>query len=184
MALADDLDAAAAAAAAYVRNGETVAAILAAEPREQERTYVCAFTRDDTTTWLVLDGDLQPLTSLERVRAAVSIAALCELAEENAGGGELDELRQKLVSLRLTENPPGIVEAEEAALALEATVGAAPRVATPAYLDDVGTAARRLEVALGGGEAGSPFAVAMQQSLASVDELTREVESNYKLPLG
>ena len=183
MALADDLDAAAAAATAYARDGEKVGAILVAEPRERERTYVCAFTRDETTTWLALDADLQPLTSLERVRAAVSIAALCELAEENAGGGELEELRQKLVSLRLTENPPGIDEAEEAALALEATVGSAPRVATPAYLDDVGTAARRLEVALGGADAGSAFAVAMQQSLASVDELTHEVESNYKLPL-
>lgn len=183
MALADDLDAAAAAAAAHVRDGETVGAILVAEPRQDERTYVCAFTRDEVTTWLAFDADFQPLTSLERVRAAVSIAALCELAEENAGGGELEELRQRLVSLRLTESPPGIEEAEEAALALEATIGSAPRVATPAYLDDVGNAARRLEVALGGADAGSPFAVAMQQSLGSVDELTREVESNYKLPL-
>lgn len=183
MALADDLDAAAAAAAQHADDGEEVGAILVAEPREGERTYVCAFTREASTTWLAFDAGLRPLTSLERVRAAVSIAALCELAEENAGGGELEELRQKLVSLRLTERPEGIDEAEEAAHALEATIGVAPRVATPAYLDDVGTAARRLEVALGGADAGSPFAVAMQQSLASVEELTREVESDYKLPL-
>lgn len=183
MALADELDAAAAAAAAYAGDGESVGAILIAETREAERTYVCAFTRENTTTWLALDEHFQPVSSLERVRAAVSIAALCELAEENAGGGELEELRQRLVSLRLTERPPGIDEAEAAALALEATIGSAPRIATPVYLDDVGTAARRLEVALGGRDAGSPFAVAMQQSLASVDELIREVESSYKLPL-
>jgi hypothetical protein len=123
------------------------------------------------------------VTSRAEVRAAASIAGMAEVAADSAGGGDLEALRQDLVALRVTENPPGIDEAEEAALALEATVGSAPRVATPAYLDDVGTAARRLEVALGGADAGSAFAVAMQQSLASVDELTHEVESNYKLPL-
>jgi hypothetical protein len=35
----------------------------------------------------------------------VSIAAMCELAEESAGGGDLGELRARLVELRLTERP-------------------------------------------------------------------------------
>ena len=52
------------------------------------------------------------------VRDAVSIVTMCELAEEAAGGGDLDELRSRLVALRLTENPPGIDEAEEAAIEL------------------------------------------------------------------
>ena len=65
-----------------------------------------------------------------------------ELAEESAGGGKLEELRQQLVALRVTEAPEGIEEAEEAALALEQTIRAAPRLASPVYLDAVGLAAR------------------------------------------
>ena len=49
----------------------------------------------------------------------------------------------------MTEQPDGIEEAEEAALALERAIGAPPRVASPAYLDAVGAATRRLELALG-----------------------------------
>src|SRR3712207_7331385 len=45
------------------------------------------------------------------------------LAVESAGGGDLTELRTQLVSLRLREAPPGIAEAEEAALTLERTIG-------------------------------------------------------------
>jgi hypothetical protein len=107
---------------------------------------------------------------------------MCELAEESAGGGELENLREKLVAIRLTENPPGIEEAEEAALALEQAIGAPPRLAEPAYLDRVGAATRRLEQALGP-SAGSPFAEAMKQGMASVEELTHDVELNYKRPL-
>ena len=116
------------------------------------------------------------------MREAVSIAALCEVAAERAGGGELEELRAELVALRLRENPPGIVEAEEAALALERVVGAPPRVASPAYLDDVGTAARGLERALG--EDGiSPFAEAMREALAAVEAVAADVQANYKREL-
>ena len=92
--------------------------------------------------------------------AAVSIAALCELAEESAGGGKLEELRRELVALRVTERPEGIEEAETAALALEQTILPPPRLATAEYLDAVGAAVRRLELALGDSMA-SPFAEAM-----------------------
>jgi hypothetical protein len=115
------------------------------------------------------------------VRDAVSIAALCELADENAGGGDLSDLRSRLVSLRLTEHVE-VDEADEAALALESVVGSPPRVATPAHLDAVGAATLRLERALGE-TAASPFAAAMQQARVAVDELALEVESGYKLPL-
>ena len=84
--------------------------------------------------------------------------------------------------MRLREAPPGIEEAEEAALELERVVGAAPRLASPAYLDAVGAATLRLEQALGE-DGPSPFAESMRQAVGVVDELAAEVERGYKLPL-
>src|SRR5207248_558770 len=101
--------------------------------------FRCAYRGEDgERSWLVLDGEGKPVTDRARVREVVSIAALVEVAEETAGGDGLDELRSRLVALRLTENPPGIDEAEEAALALEATIGGTPRAATPDRLDAIG----------------------------------------------
>jgi hypothetical protein len=171
------------AAVAFSDAGEAVAGILAAEPARGQRVYLCAFEGDGGRSWLVLDAAGRPVEERALVREAVSIAALCELAEETAGGGELEELRARLVGLRLTENPQGIEEAEDAALALEAVIGSPPRVASPAYLDEVGVATRRLEQALGT-NGGSPFAEAMKQGVAAVEALTREVEGAYKRPLG
>ena len=182
MELAEELDRIAAVAEGYASGGERLAGVLPAEPGPGARVYVCAFERGDDRSWLALDPDGEPLRSRARVRDAVSIAALCELADENAGGGDLSDLRSRLVSLRLTEGVDGIGEAEEAALALESVVGASPRVATPAHLDAVGAATLRLERALGE-TASSPFAAAMNQARVAVDELALEVESGYKLPL-
>ena len=159
---------------------ERIAQAAQAEP--DERTYLCAFVRGEERTWLVLDDEGAPVTSREVVRRTVSIIALCELAEERAGGGDLQELREQLVALRLTEQPEGIEEAEEAALDLERAIGAPPRLSEPAYLDRVGAAALRLEQALGPGAA-SPFAEAMKQGMAAVDELVRDVETNYRAAL-
>jgi hypothetical protein len=180
--LAEDLEAIAAIAAERADAGERLTGVLPTEPEPGDRIYLCSFDGGERRRWLALDGSGAPVESRARVREAVSIAALCELAEESAGGGDLSELRSQLVALRLTENPPGIDEAEEAALALEAAVGAPPRLATPAHLDAIGTATRRLERALGDAGA-SPFAEAMQQAVGAVEELTREVESGYKRPL-
>ena len=119
----------------------------------------------------------------QRVRDAASIAALVEYAEELAAGGDLDELRAQLVALRFTEDPPGIDEAEEALTALQAELGAPPRVATPELLDRVAAATRRLEVALGG-EGASPFTAAMKGSGDAVQAFVADVEAAYKLPLG
>jgi hypothetical protein len=181
--LRDDLDRAATAAARFASAGESLAGVVPAEPEPGERTYLCAFAAGDSRAWLVLDERGEPVTSRDAVRRTVSITAMCELAEESAGGGELGELRERLVALRLTENPPGIEEAEEAALALEQAIGAPPRLAEPGYLDRVGAATRRLEEALGGPSGGSPFAEAMKSGLATVEELAHEVESAYKLRL-
>jgi hypothetical protein len=180
--LAEDLETIAGIATRYADADEQLSGVLPTEPEPGVRIYLCSYEGGERRRWLALDGDGEPVESRALVREAVSIAALCELAEENAGGGDLSELRSQLVALRLTENPPGIDEAEEAALALEAAVGAPPRLATPAHLDAIGLATRRLERALGDA-GGSPFAEAMQQGVGAVEELTREVESGYKRPL-
>jgi hypothetical protein len=180
--LAEDLERVAPVASGFAGEGEEVAAILVAEPSPGRRVYVCAYDRNDSRSWLALDADGRPLVRRVDVRDAVSIAALCELAVETAGGGDLDDLRSQLLALRLRENPPGVEEAEDAALELERTIGSAPRVASPAYLDAVGNATLRLESALGQAN-GSPFAAAMKHATGAVDSLAAEVEGNYKGPL-
>ena len=182
MALSDELSRVAEVAAGHAARGEELAGIIAAEPGEGRRAYLCAFSGDGVRSWLALDAAGEPVASRALVRESVSIAALCELAEDAAGGGELEELRSQLATLRLTEEPPGIEEAEEAALELERVIGVPPRLATPAYLDAVGAATRKLELALGSATA-SPFAEAMKRGTVAVDALAQEVETTYKLPL-
>lgn len=184
MALAEELGRAAALAAAHLQPGETVAGVVAAEPALGRRIYLCAFAGPDgdARTWLALDEAGEPVVDRRVVRETVSIAALCELAAETAGGGDLEALRGRLLELRLRERPPGIEEAEEAALELERTIGGEPRVATPAYLDAVGLATRRLESVLGE-DGGSPFAAAMHAGMGSVEALTEEVERGYRRDL-
>ena len=80
----------------------------------------------------------------------------------------------------LTENPAGIEDAEEAALELQRVLGAPPTLATPARLDAIGVATRRLELALGGAVQGSPFAVALKSASEVVDALLRDVEGAYR----
>jgi YD repeat-containing protein len=173
MALADELE------EVVARTGAD--AILAAEARPAERIYVCSFAEaDGGRTWQAYDAAGRAVTDRRRLRDAVSIAALCELAEETAGGGDLDELRSQLAALRITESPPGIEEAEEAALELQRVLGAPPMLATPARLDEIGAAVRRLEVALGGAAQGSPFSAAMKASSAVVESLCADVERSYR----
>ena len=179
MALQDDLERIAAAAVGHAGEGEELAGILAAELPSGERVYLCAYAGRDGHTWLALGDDGAPVVDREQVRQAASLVALCEVAEESAGGGELDELRSRLVALRLTDNPPGIDEAEEALLSLQQAIGGTPRLATAAYLDEVGAATRRLEEALG--DSGmSPFAEAMKYASRAVEDFTTDLEANYK----
>jgi hypothetical protein len=79
-------------AAVYAADGEDVAGIVPAEPASGIRLYVCAYGSDGETSWLVLDATGVPVSDRELVRDAVSIAALCEVAEE-AAGVEPDSLR-------------------------------------------------------------------------------------------
>lgn len=184
MALADDLGRIAARAATHTTDGETVVGVLACEPAVGARVYLCALgTEDGANGWIGLDHDGRPVTDRVLVRDAVAIAAYCELAAEAAFPGDLDDLRAQLVQVRITERPPGIEEAEEAARALQQVVGAPPTLATPARLDALGAAARRLEVALSEPAGASPFTTAMQGAQGAVDALFRQVEAGYRLPL-
>ncbi|SRR6266404_2614257 len=127
MALADELERIAAA------QDEPVSGVLAVELIDGSRIYLCAY---ESGAWLAFDGAGKAIESRRLVREAVSLSALCEVAEEIAG-----------------------IE------------GTAPRLATNAYLDEIG-------VALGPEGTG-----AFQQAAAAIEELANEVERSYKLPL-
>ncbi len=182
MAPSEDVARIAAAAERFAAPGERVAGVLAAEPFAGLRVYLCAYESAGGRAWLALDDDGRPVAERRLVRETASLAALCEVAEESAGGGDLETLRTRLAELRETEAPVGIEEAEDAAAALAATLEAEPRVARSEYLDAIGAACRRLEHALGE-DARSPFAAAMQQALPAVEELAADVERAYKGPL-
>jgi hypothetical protein len=181
MTVVEEVGRIASAAAGRADPGEELAGVLVTETLGR-RIYLCAFESAGGRTWLALNGEAEPLTEGRLVREAASLAALCEVAEESAGGGHLQELQARLAELRETDNPVGIDEAEAAAAALAGTLQTGPRVASGAYLDALGSASRRLEQALGE-DGGSPFAAAMQAALGSVEELAADVESNYKIPL-
>ncbi len=182
MALSEDLRLVADAAVLYAGPGEDLSAVIPTAPAEGERIYLCAFSRDDSQSWVALDSSGEPVVDRRLVRDAVAIAAMCELAEETAGGGNIAELRAQLAALREKERPEGIEAAEEAAAALEELIAGDVRIASPRYLDDVGAAARSLELALG--EPGqSPFVEAMKQAGLTVDGLAADIERNYKLEL-
>jgi hypothetical protein len=178
VALADEIAAAGAAARAFADEGEEVVGVVPAEPTGGERVYLCAYANGSGRRWLALDTEGEPVGDWRLVRDAVAIAAMCELAEETAGGGDVGELRARLVELRLTENPEGVEDAEVAAAALQETMERAPRVASVRYLDAIGLAAARLEQALG--DHGSPFADAMRAGVGAAEELAAEVERSYK----
>jgi hypothetical protein len=184
VALSHELARAADAAAAFATDGESLEAVLAAEPYPDRRLYLCSFasgSEPQSRTWLVVDADGSPVSRRDAVRDAVSVAALAEIAADTAAGGDLDALLRELDSLEQAEPSADVAGARAAAVALRDVVGEPPRVATPAYLDDVGAATRRLELALG--EGASPFATAMAAARAAVEALTAEVEAGYKREL-
>jgi hypothetical protein len=182
VALSDDLERIAARAETFAVPDEHVSGIVAAEPLDTGRVYLCAYEAPGGHAWLAFDADSEPVASRHVVRAAASLSGLCEIAEESAGGGDVPQLLARLAELQATEAPAGIEEAVEAARALAATLEPEPRLATTGYLDRLGAASRRLEQALGEDRA-SPFAAAMQQAVAVVEELAAEIERTYKGPL-
>jgi hypothetical protein len=158
MALAEDLERIAAAAAAY---GE-VSGVLAAEPAAGRRVYLVSFGDGDDRRWALLDDAGAIVDRREDVRDAASIVVMCELSAELAG---------------TVARPDG----SEEALTLERVVGAPPRVASPAYLDDVGAATIAFERALG--ELSSPFSEAIRAGTGAVDAFVKDVERGYLVDL-
>ena len=83
----------------------------------------------------MLDREGERVQDVTLIKETGSIIATCELAEESAGGGDLETLRARLAEIRAEDDPIGIDEAEQAAAALEQMISATPRVASPGYLD-------------------------------------------------
>jgi hypothetical protein len=160
-----------------------VSAVIATEPEQGRRVYLVGFDdADGYRSWLATRADGSPVVSRAELREAVSIAALCELAADAAGGGDLEALIARLAELRAAEAAAGIEAAEEAARSLLVLVGEPPQLASPGRLDAIGMATRRLEQELDP-LASSPFAAALRSSDGAVGELQREIEAGYRLPL-
>lgn len=182
MTLVDELERIAEAARTFAAEGEKLAAVIPAEPGIGTRVFLCAFAAENGRSWLAFDVEGQPVSDRAVLRDAVSIAALCELAEESAGGGRLADLRSRLEELDRAEGTQLAADAGAALTELEDVFQQPPRVASPTYLDGIGAATRDLEQVLGE-IAASPFAEAMKQGSMAVEGLTAEVEGSYKLPL-
>jgi hypothetical protein len=158
-----------------------VTGVLAAEPAGSARVYLIALGDESSRRWLLLDGEGRPVVRRAAVRDAASIVAMCELAGDVAGGGNLQGLREHLERLRESEPGADLAAVEQAAVALERTIGDPPRVANPAYLDAVGDATLMLERALG--DLSSPFAASLRAGSGAIEEFVREVERRYALTL-
>jgi hypothetical protein len=151
--LGEDLERVAVAARAHAEPGEELASVIPTEPMEGERVYLCAFAgAGDLQSWLALSAAGEPISERRLVRDAVAIAALCEAAEEAVS--------------------PDLARAHEAT----------PRLATPAYLDQLGVAAREREQ-VNGQVSDSAFAQTMRAATTAAEELGRDVEGGYKVPL-
>lgn len=183
MSLERDIDRAAELAGMHGADGDVVSGVVAAEPGPGRRVYVCSFDdADGRRSWLAVREDGSTVSSRVELRAAVSIAALCEVAADAAAGGDVDAVIGRLAELRRIEAPDGIDDAEEAARALRDVLGEPPQLATPERLDAIGAASRRLERALDP-LAASPFTEALRSAEAAVAELQREIEAGYRIPL-
>ena len=84
MDLNDELQAIAKTARTHAVEGEELAAVIPAEPGEGIRVYLCAFTSSEARSWLALDASGRPVSDRSLLLDAVSIAALCELADDVA----------------------------------------------------------------------------------------------------
>ena len=96
MDLNDELEAIAQSARAHAADGEELAAVIPAEPASGVRVYLCAFEAGEERSWLALRADGQPLEDRSLLRDAVSIAAMCELADELAGSP--DDIEPRVAS--------------------------------------------------------------------------------------
>ena len=91
MSLPEELEQIAVAAHAFADAGEELAAVIPAEPGQGVRVFLCAFSSGDERSWIALRPDGQAVLDRSLLRDAISIAALCELAEDCADGLEVLE---------------------------------------------------------------------------------------------
>jgi hypothetical protein len=174
--LGDDLERAAAAAAAL----GPVSAVLAAETASGERAYLVALGEEQGREWLVVDTGGAAVTDRERVREVASLVLLCELAVELAEADDPADALADGAEGEAGRQPDGDdVAAARAELAR--TLGTSPRIASAGYLDRLGEASRRLERVLGGIE--TPLASALAAHAPVVEAFVAEVESRHRLPL-
>lgn len=117
MELDRDLRRIAEAAGTFALDGEEVTGIVPTEPASGVRLYVCSYEHDGSRSWLVFDATGVPVGDRALVNDAVSIAAVCEVAEE-AAGVEPDEAR--VATPRLLDEL-GEAAGPEVAAALAAT---------------------------------------------------------------
>ncbi|MDW8339842.1 MAG: hypothetical protein RMM28_11960, partial [Thermoleophilia bacterium] len=97
MGIAEDIVRAASLARSYAGPADEVSAVIATEPEPGRRVYVCAFDdADGHRSWLAVRADGSAVASRVELREAVSVAALCEIAADAAGGGALDALVARL----------------------------------------------------------------------------------------
>jgi len=142
------------AAVAHAEPGERVAAVMAAEPGRSARVYLAAFEHEGALAYLALDGELAPLDDRRLIREAVVMLALAERAEEASAAVAADEIDSAFDeaerALRAGGHRPVAAAAADVRAAARSLADAAsgPRVATPVYLDSIGTASGRLAVAL------------------------------------
>ena len=133
VALADELERIATLAATHAPAGDEVSGIIATEPTAGRRVYLCSFDdADGMRSWLAVCEDGAPVTSREELREAVSIAAICEVAVDAAGGGDVDALiaepRRASSSVRRRRGSRSRRRPREA---LRAALGDPPQLATP-----------------------------------------------------
>ena len=114
--------------------------------------------------------------------AAGSIKTVRKAVTDANAVGDLDGLLTQLAELREREAPEGIEAAEDAVRRLKEVIGDPPQLASPARLDAIGAAARRLEQELSPG-APSPFVATMRAADGVVGELQREIEAGYRISL-
>jgi hypothetical protein len=126
--LSDDVRRIAAAAERFAADGERVEAVLPAEPAAAGRVYLVAFSSNGAArSWLALDGEAGPVTSRERVRDAVLITALCEVAKDGMPDESLAPA-PRLASPRYLDEL-GAAAGEELGSAIQGALGAVEELA-------------------------------------------------------
>ncbi len=162
MSLEQELDRAIEIAAGMAADGETLAAVMPAEPDTGRLVYLAAYERGEHISYALLDSHGTVVGERRRVGDAVTVIALAERAEEAAAATAADDLR--LVFADLTEllrsvdpeaSQAAAAVAEAAAATAEAAAG--PRAASPGYLDRIAQVA---------GPLGETFAVFEQHAEA------------------